>query len=228
MTMIRAIRALSGAAVFALLGWFWSAPVNAQTQARVVATCGGATYTPGLNGAITVDANGNLCSNTSGGGGGTAVTIADGADVAEGTTTDAAATAGGSGTVSAKLRLMTTQLNSLITAVGVPLTGVSQAKTGAAASSLVAKASAGSVISISGSAVAGSYIMLFNATSAPSNGAVTPDKCWGPMSAAGPFVFGWGVGPSFTASTGITVVSSSTGCFTQTLTNAAFIAVEYQ
>lgn len=53
-----------------------------------------------------------------GGGGGGAVTIADGADVAEGATTDAAATAGGTGSVSAKLRLMTTQLGTLNTSLG--------------------------------------------------------------------------------------------------------------
>jgi hypothetical protein len=112
---------------------------------------------------------------------------------------------------------------------GAPLPGVSQAQTGAAASSLVAKASAGSIVSVSGSAANGSYIMIFNATSAPSDGAVTPAKCWGPMAAAGPFVFGWGGGgPVFSMSTGITVVSSSTGCFTKTATNAPFLAVEYQ
>jgi hypothetical protein len=109
-----------------------------------------------------------------------------------------------------------------------PVPGVTTAQTGAAASSLVAKASAGSVVSISGSAVSGSFIMIFNATSAPADGAVTPLKCWGPMAAAGPFAFGWGPGPVLTMSTGITVVSSSTGCFTKTATNAAFIAVEYQ
>ncbi len=53
-----------------------------------------------------------------GAGGGTAVTIADGADVAEGATADAAATAGSTGTVSAKLRLMTTQLGTLNTSLG--------------------------------------------------------------------------------------------------------------
>lgn len=105
---------------------------------------------------------------------------------------------------------------------------VSQAKTAAAASSLVAKAGAGSLVSISGSAANGSYIMLFNATSAPADGAVTPDKCWGPMSTAGPFAFGWGPSPFFVMSAGITVVSSSTGCFTKTATNAAFLAAEYQ
>jgi hypothetical protein len=109
-----------------------------------------------------------------------------------------------------------------------PLDGVSVATTGAAAGSLVAKSSAGSVVSISGSAANASYIMLFNATSAPADGAVTPLKCWGPMSAAGPFALSWGIGPVLTMSTGITVVSSSTGCFTKTVTNAAFLSVEYK
>lgn len=63
------------------------------------------------------DANGQLKTTGSGGGGGGAATIADGADVAEGATTDAAVAFGGTGTVSAKLRLMTTQLNTLNTSV---------------------------------------------------------------------------------------------------------------
>lgn len=55
----------------------------------------------------------------SGGSGGGAMTVADGADVAEGATTDAAATQGGTGTLSAKLRLLTTQFNTLNTTVGL-------------------------------------------------------------------------------------------------------------
>ena len=46
-----------------------------------------------------------------GGGGGGAMTVADGADVALGSTTDAAATQGSTGSVSAKLRTLTAQLN---------------------------------------------------------------------------------------------------------------------
>jgi hypothetical protein len=49
-------------------------------------------------------------SGSGGGGGGGAVTVADGADVAEGATTDAAAAAGGTGSVSAKLRRISAQL----------------------------------------------------------------------------------------------------------------------
>lgn len=45
-------------------------------------------------------------------------TIVDGGDVAQGATDDVAATAGGEGTVSAKLRLMTTQLDAIETTLG--------------------------------------------------------------------------------------------------------------
>lgn len=51
-----------------------------------------------------------ITDNASAGGGG-ASTIADGADVAEGSTTDAAVAAGATGTVSAKLRRLTTDLD---------------------------------------------------------------------------------------------------------------------
>lgn len=47
---------------------------------------------------------------TGGGGGGGAVTVADGADVTQGAVADPAAAAGGAGTVSAKLRRISTQL----------------------------------------------------------------------------------------------------------------------
>lgn len=55
------------------------------------------------------------------GGGGGAVTVADGADVTQGATTDAASSAGGTGTVSAKLREMSVQLGAIQTAVAAPL-----------------------------------------------------------------------------------------------------------
>lgn len=91
------------------------------------------TYTEGRLSGLSFDLSGNLRVASSGGSGG-AVTIADGADVAEGSTTDAAATQGGTGTLSAKLRLLTTQFNTLnttvataanqatmITAIGTPM-----------------------------------------------------------------------------------------------------------
>lgn len=70
----------------------------------------------GEDGSVAEVVNGEL-QVSGGGGGGGAVTIADGADVAEGSTTDAPAVAGGTGTVSAKLRLATTQLASILNSV---------------------------------------------------------------------------------------------------------------
>jgi hypothetical protein len=216
------------ALILALLGL---APAQAQNVSNPTSTAPSGAYnaspptcTDGKFCLLQTDVNGKLLVSGSGGGSGGSVTQGTSPWVISGAVTGTfwQTTQPVSGTF-----WQTTQPVSG-TVTTAPATGVTQAKTAAAASSLVAKGSAGSVVSISGSAIAGSYIMLFNATAAPSNGAVTPDKCWGPMAAAGPFNFSWGIGPVFTASTGITVVSSSTGCFTQTLTNASFIAVEYQ
>lgn len=53
-----------------------------------------------------------------GGGGGGAVTVGDGDDAALGAVADAVATQGGTGTISAKLRLVTSQLNTTNTSLG--------------------------------------------------------------------------------------------------------------
>jgi hypothetical protein len=178
-----------------------------------------------------------------GGGGGSAFSVTDQAAFTQGTSlfvpnggvfNDAATLSSGQQgtarltTKRAHLVDVDSSGNQLHTDLTTPIPGVTQAATSAAASSLVAKASPGSLISVSGSAVANSFIMIFNATSAPADGAVSPAKCWGPMAATGPFAFGWGPGPVLTLSTGITIVSSSTGCFTKTATNANFIAAEFQ
>jgi hypothetical protein len=55
----------------------------------------------------------------SGGTAGGAMTVADGADVTQGAIADAAATAGSTGTISAKLRLMTSQIDAFNTALGL-------------------------------------------------------------------------------------------------------------
>lgn len=76
------------------------------SASNVVALSGGAGLPTGAGGGT-----------SSGGGGGGAVTVADGADVAQGLTTDSASAVGGIGTLSAKLRLMTTQLDTISSAV---------------------------------------------------------------------------------------------------------------
>lgn len=96
---------------FLLIG---AQPSSAQTMVSTACAALAAPYAAGQTGRpMLVDEYGRLC----GGGGGGAVTVADGADVAEGAITDAAASVGGTGTLSAKLRRITTQLDAIQTAV---------------------------------------------------------------------------------------------------------------
>jgi hypothetical protein len=76
-------------------------------------------YTTAQSSPLSLDTTGALRVNvTAGGAGGGAVTVADGADVTQGANADAAATAGSTGTVSAKLRLVTSQLGTIATNTG--------------------------------------------------------------------------------------------------------------
>lgn len=99
--------------------------------------------------------------------------------------------------------------------------GVAGTATTAAASNLVGKASAGNLYSysITTGATAG-YLMIFNATSAPVDGAVTPARCL-------PVAANTGLAVQFATpiyfSTGVTFVFSTTGCFTKTASATAFI-----
>lgn len=80
---------------------------------HAILMCG---YLTGIGDGVTkliplqLDAEGKLMLSGGGGGGGGAVTVADGADVTIGALGDAAVAAGATGSVSAKLRLITTQL----------------------------------------------------------------------------------------------------------------------
>lgn len=94
---------------------------------------------------------------------------------------------------------------------------------GAAESSNVLKASAGNLYSltITTGATAG-FLMIFNATSAPVDGAVTPAYC-SQAPANMTSAFEWSI--PVRLGTGITAVFSSTGCFTKTASaTAAFFA----
>lgn len=94
----------------------------------------------------------------------------------------------------------------------------------AAEGSHVLKAGAGNLygLSVTTGASAG-YVMIFNATSAPADGAVTPIKCYS-VPATSSFGASWNNPAAF--STGITVVFSTTGCFTKTISATAFISGE--
>ena len=70
------------------------------------------------------------------------------------------------------------------------------------------------------------WLMFYDATSAPADGAVTPYKCYalpsGQTTFAGAFV------APLQFSTGITIGVSTTGCFTKTASTHAFISSDWQ
>lgn len=233
--------------------------------ARVVTSCGTVptTYVAGSNNPVVQDVNGKLCTNAASSGGG-AVTIADGADVAEGTTTDGAcagdATSGC--TVLSRLSRIAARLTTLITAVGSPfqaggsignttfgatlpatpliasgngvvITPTTEAASGVAPSTAVAAAESCRVLQASAAnvykvtvaiAATTGYVMIFNATSAPSDGAVSP--AWPALRVVSDGTSGWTdipFNPPLRLGTGATVCFSSTGPFTKTASATAAI-----
>lgn len=99
------------------------------------------------------------------------------------------------------------------------------AQQGSAASSLVICAAACNLwdASVTIGATSG-YLMIHNATSAPSDGAVTPRVCLPVISNGtnGALALAWTAPKYF--STGATAVFSTTGCFTQTGATAVFMS----
>jgi len=103
--------------------------------------------------------------------------------------------------------------------------GSTNVATAAVAGSLTAKASGGNLygLNVTAGASAG-YVMVFNATGAPADGAVTPARCI-------PLAANTGIDLNFRGqpvyfNTGITVVFSTTGCFSKTASATAFIAAD--
>lgn len=105
-------------------------------------------------------------------------------------------------------------------------TPVAPLATTAVASSLVLKASSGNLsgIQATSGATAG-FLLVFNATSAPADGAVTPIKCF--VLPANSTV-GATFDPPALLATGVTAVFSSTGCFTKTASATAYISGQVQ
>lgn len=109
--------------------------------------------------------------------------------------------------------------------------GSTTGATSALAANLVIKASAGNLYGLQVSAdstlsAVAWWLMVYDATSAPGDGAVTPTKCYafpaGTTSASLAFPT-----PAVFA-TGITVGVSTTGCFTKTASIHAFIAGDFK
>jgi hypothetical protein len=102
--------------------------------------------------------------------------------------------------------------------------GIALGVSAAAESSHVLKASAGNLYSLTITIGAtGGYLMLFDATSLPANGAVTPKYCF-PIATNGTnggIALSWLPGPPVVFATGITAGFSTTGCFTLTASATA-------
>jgi hypothetical protein len=109
-----------------------------------------------------------------------------------------------------------------LSVAGTALTPVVSA---AAESSHVLKASAGNLLSLTvSSSLSGGWLMIFDATSAPADGTVTPKYVW-QISGQSASV-AWPNPAAF--ATGIVVVFSSTGPFTKTTSSTAFFSGQVQ
>lgn len=104
-------------------------------------------------------------------------------------------------------------------------TAIVPSSTTVAASSIILKASAGNLYGIN--AVSGGsagYVMLFNATSAPIDGTVTPLKCY-VLAANSSLELEYT--PPIRCGTGMTLVFSTTGPFTKTASATAFMSGDF-
>lgn len=100
--------------------------------------------------------------------------------------------------------------------------GITPVVSSAAESNHVLKNAAGNLYSLSvTSGAASGFVLVFNATSSPGDGAVTPIDCWS-LPANSTLASSWNPGPAQVFSTGITAVFSTTGCFTKTASATAF------
>ena len=94
-----------------------------------------------------------------------------------------------------------------------------------ASSSLIVKATTGSLYSFTVTAGASAgYVMLFNSATVPADGTVQPIYCF-PVAANSTFSQSYG-GTPVAMNIGTVLVFSTTGCFTKTASATAFIAAQ--
>ena len=93
----------------------------------------------------------------------------------------------------------------------------------AVSSSYVAPQSFVSGVNVVSGASAG-YVLIYDAVSAPADGAVAPARCLSLAANTG-IEINWRAAPIWFRN-GVIVVFSTTGCFTQTSSATAFIAVD--
>ena len=105
-------------------------------------------------------------------------------------------------------------------AIPVSNAAITPGSSAALEGSHVLKASAGSLYSLYCLASVAGYLMTFNATTVPADGAVTPVECI-PVGAGQVASIDFGAAPD-AYSTGIVAVFSTTGPFTKTISGTAF------
>lgn len=236
---------------------------------RVVSSCGtpGITYTAGAFGPVTVDTNGNVCFNGSGGGGTTTnitewASVALGAPSNYGTSPGAVAVPGvnafitnaptvnqgtagsassawyvqpGTGAIFPIAGNTTPTIANGNGVVSAPSSeasaGLSTGASSTLASNLVVKGSAGNLYSFNVSAdstLSGAawWLMIFNATTLPADGTVTPAKCYAFPPGTTSYSAAFSVPVAFSA--GIVLGVSTTGCFTKTASVHAFLSGDYK
>lgn len=162
--------------------------------ATVVTSCGTppSTYNTGQVLPLTQDTGGNLCSNSA--------TLAPGSATAANQVLEIAA------------------LNTIISQA-IPSCSAAPILSTSAEATHILKGSSGTLCGIYATSLVATnaFLMVFNATTAPGDGAVTPTECV-PISPNGVASISYGLGAASTYSTGISVAISSTGCFTKTTT----------
>lgn len=224
------------ALLITLASMAWFAPVAAQTtNAQTAAACATQSFPLGVSRQLIQTQTGNLCVNITGsltptGTQDVNVTKWGGVSVLAGN----GVTGAGSPRVTiawdnTPFHIIVDSVTGTVTVTGgVNATVLPSSAAGAGIAPVVSttteschvlKASAGNLYSVSGYVSAAEFIMIFDATSAPTDGAVTP-KVFGYAAAAGPFSIAYGTIPAVFA-TGITVCASSTGPFTKTAASVA-------
>lgn len=118
-----------------------------------------------------------------------------------------------------------------VTGSGGALSPSTKVSSAALAANLVVNAAASHLVSFDVSAdstlsAAAWWVMVYDASSAPADGAVTPAKCY--AMASGTTSYSAAFTAPVTFGTGIVIGVSTTGCFTKTASTHAFISGDYQ
>lgn len=222
-----------------------TAPHHARAQASVAAACSTQSIPTGFGNAYPViTQTGDLCVTgtltpsgtadvnlkqvngttvTVGVGTGAAGTqrVTTSTDSTIGTVTNAVGVKGANGT----------SITSIINPLPILLATVTYASTSALAANLIVNAGPGFLYSFNVSAdstlsAAAWWVMVYDATTAPADGAVTPVKCYALPSGAPSISAGFTSPESF--ATGVVIGVSTTGCFTKTASTHAFISGGYR